>query len=80
MTATVEEPLANTRLRMSFLDWTRRRPHRRSNYELQSSSRYVHSMSTAIAWAGPPGAYVDMNGPCLMTRLSAMATSFSSTC
>ena len=80
MTATVEKPLANTRLRMSFLDWTRCRLPQRPNYEFQSGSRYVHSISTAIAWAGPPGAYVDMNGPCLMTRLSAITTSFFSAC
>ena len=63
---------------MSFYDWTRRCLPQRPDYEFQSGGRYVHSILTAIAWAGPPGAYVDMNGPCLMTRLSAMAISFFS--
>ena len=78
MTATVEKPLAETRLRMPFVDWTRGHFPPRPDYELQFSSRYVHSIPTAIAWAGPLGAYVETNGLCLMTRLSGIATSFFS--
>ena len=49
MTATVEKTLAETRLEMSFVDRTRRRFPQRPGYELQSGSRYVHSIPTAIA-------------------------------
>ena len=49
MTATVEKPLAETRLKMSFVDWTHRRLPQRPDYELQSGSRYVHSIQSAIA-------------------------------
>lgn len=80
MTMTAEKPLAETRLKVSFVDWTRRRLPQRPDYELQSGSRYANLIPAAVAWAGPPGAYVDMNGSCLMTRLISMATSSISEC
>lgn len=50
MTATVEKPLAETRLlKMPLVDWTRPRLPQRPDYELESGSRYVHSIPTAIA-------------------------------
>ena len=49
MTAIVEKPLAETRLKMTFIDWTRRRLPQRPVYELQSGSRYVHANPDPIA-------------------------------
>ena len=49
MMATVEKPLAKSRLEMQFFDWTPRRLPQRPNYEFQSGSSYVHSIPTAIA-------------------------------
>ena len=80
MTTMAEKPLVETRLKISFVDWTRRRLPQRPDYELQPGSRYANLNPAAVAWAGPLGAYVDMNGSCLMARLISIATSSISEC
>ena len=49
MTMTAEEPLAETRLKVSFIDWTRCRLPQRPDYELQSGSRYANLIPAAVA-------------------------------
>ncbi len=49
MTVTAEEPLAETRLKILFVDWTRRGLPQRPDHELHSASRYVNLVPTAIA-------------------------------
>ena len=48
-TMTAEKPLAETRVKVSSVDWTRRRLPQRPDYEFQSGNRYANLIPAAVA-------------------------------
>lgn len=48
MTMTAKKPLAETRLKISFVDCTRRRLPQRPDYKLQYGRRYANLIPAAV--------------------------------